>query len=232
MDGEFCITCDSQLDPNCIDNVNISMRTQCNLAVTMIGCYLFDDGGSIVKRGCLSDLISYEISMCRQQGQFCKTCVGNDCNRQLEFQRCLSCDSMTNADCLLPNELIPTTVCRNYREPCITHFENTRVIRGCSSQHGDLQLACANDTSCNLCDTGTNCNNERIEDEFCITCDSEVNADCRTLPNRGMAKQCGAQSKLNKYGCYRFDDSGAYLTLISDGNKVNLTFIFILSQVT
>lgn len=29
VDGEFCITCDSELDPNCLENVNVSMRTQC-----------------------------------------------------------------------------------------------------------------------------------------------------------------------------------------------------------
>lgn len=217
VDGEFCITCDSQLDPNCIDNVNFTMRTQCSLTVAGMGCYLFDDGGDIIKRGCLSDLIPEEVSMCRQQGSFCKTCEGNDCNSQLQYQRCLSCDSMTNPDCLVPNDNVPSSVCRAYIDTCITHFENNRAIRGCSSNRGDLQLSCGNDTSlCNTCDTGFNCNNDNIEDEFCITCDSEIDAQCKNNPNIAMAQQCGADVKLNKMGCYLFDDSGkvpSHLTL-------------------
>ncbi|KAJ6648787.1 hypothetical protein Bhyg_04018 [Pseudolycoriella hygida] len=209
VDGEFCITCDSQLDPNCIDNVNFTMRTQCSLTVNGMGCYLFDDGGDIIKRGCLSDLIPYEVSMCRQEGTFCKTCQGNDCNSQLRFQRCLSCDSMTNPDCLLPNENVPSALCRNYKDSCMTHFENNRVIRGCASQRSDLQLSCLNNSSlCITCNSGANCNTDPVEEEFCITCDSENDVNCRTSPNITMIQQCGADVKLNKMGCYRFDDSG------------------------
>lgn len=174
-----------------------------------MGCYLFDDGGGIVKRGCLSDLITYEVAMCRQEGQFCKTCVGNDCNRQLQFQRCLSCDSMTNDNCLSRIEEVPSTLCRNYLDTCITHFENDRAIRGCSSQRNDLQLSCANNTSlCKTCDTGINCNTELIEEELCVFCDSELDPNCRTNPDISMAKQCGANLTLNKNGCYMYDDSG------------------------
>lgn len=145
--------------------------------------------------------------MCRQQGQFCKTCVGNDCNRQLRFQQCLSCDSATNADCFSPNENVSSSVCRNYIDTCITHYDNNRAVRGCSTQRSDLQLSCSNNTSlCNTCETN-NCNNEHIENEYCINCDSEVDANCNT-PNSTMAQQCGTDMKLNKMGCYRFDDSG------------------------
>lgn len=211
VDGEFCITCSSELDPNCIDNLNFTMRTQCDLTVSGMGCYLYDDGGSIIKRGCLNALIPEEISMCRQQGQFCKTCEGNDCNSQPRFQRCLSCDSMTNPDCLVSNDNVPSVLCRNYIDTCITHFENNRAIRGCSSQRSDLQLSCRNNsTLCNTCDTGANCNSDNIEDEFCITCDSEIDSSCKTNPNITMAQQCGTDVKLNKMGCYMFDDSGGY----------------------
>lgn len=61
VDGEFCMTCSSELDPNCINNLNVSMRTQCSLAVSRMGCYLFDDGGDIIKRGCLSDIHPDEV---------------------------------------------------------------------------------------------------------------------------------------------------------------------------
>lgn len=209
VNGEFCITCDSQLDPNCVDNVNFTMRTQCSLSVAGMGCYLFDDGGDIIKRGCVSDLIPEERTYCRSQGQFCKTCEGNDCNSQLRYQRCLSCDSMTNPDCLLPNDNVPSSVCRNYIDTCTTHFENNRAIRGCSSQRADLQLSCWNDSSlCNTCNTGMDCNDDKIEEEFCVTCDSEIDANCNVSPNITMAQQCGTDVKLNKMGCYRFDDSG------------------------
>lgn len=210
--GEFCITCDSELDRNCIDNVNFTMRTQCSLTVTGMGCYLFDDGGEIVKRGCVSDLIPEEVSMCRQEGQFCKTCRGNDCNNQLQFQQCLSCDSMTNDNCFDLTEPVPSTLCRNYLDTCTTHFENNRTIRGCSSQRNDLQLACASNPSlCKTCNT-INCNDDvSYEAEFCVSCSSEVDPDCRNRPDLSTPKQCGAGLKINKNGCYRFDDSGITL---------------------
>lgn len=170
---------------------------------------MFDDGGSIVKRGCVSELIPEEVDYCRQGGEFCKTCNGNDCNRQLHFQRCLSCDSMTNPDCLVPNDQVPSVLCRNYLDTCITHLEGNRVIRGCTSQRSDLELSCANNSSlCNTCDTEVNCNNDSIEEEFCVTCDSELDSNCRTNPDISMATQCGSDIKLNKNGCYRYESIG------------------------
>ena len=47
IDGEFCLTCDSENDPNCVQNLNFTMRTQCKLALQQRGCYRFDDTGSI-----------------------------------------------------------------------------------------------------------------------------------------------------------------------------------------
>lgn len=227
VNGEFCITCDSQLDPNCINNVNFTMRTQCDLSVAGMGCYLFDDGGDILKRGCVTDLIPEERTYCRNQGQFCKTCEGNDCNAQLRYQQCLSCDSMTNPDCLLPNDNVSSSVCRNYIDTCMTHFENNRAIRGCSSQRTDLQLSCSNDSSlCNTCDTGMNCNNGKIEEEFCVTCDSEIDSNCRISPNMTMAQQCGPDVKLNKIGCYRFDDSGKNIMLQLYENSLHFFFFW------
>lgn len=64
-----------------------------SLTVRGMGCYVFDDGGSIIKRGCLSDLIQEEVYMCRQEGPFCKTCNGNDCNRDLRVERSLTSNS-------------------------------------------------------------------------------------------------------------------------------------------
>ncbi len=209
VNGEFCITCDSTTDPNCVDNLNFTMRTQCSLTVGGLGCYLYNDGGAIIKRGCLSDLIPEEVSYCRQQGSFCKTCQGNDCNNQLTFQRCLACDSMTNPDCFLPNDNVTSAVCRNYIDSCITHLDNGRAIRACSSSRTDLQLSCQADSSlCNTCNTGNNCNSDNIEPEFCITCDSENDANCRINPSTAMVQQCGTDVKLNKVGCYRYDDLG------------------------
>lgn len=86
VDGEFCIMCDSAVDPQCRDNTTISMRKQCPLAVKTLGCYRFEDnGGSLVKRGCLSNVTHYEIDMCRREDGNCKTCSGNDCNAKVNF---------------------------------------------------------------------------------------------------------------------------------------------------
>lgn len=45
VDGEFCIHCDSENDPNCRQNLNHTMNVQCKLSVSRMGCYLYNDGG-------------------------------------------------------------------------------------------------------------------------------------------------------------------------------------------
>lgn len=88
VDGEFCLTCTTETDPQCHSNTTIAMRKQCPLAVNKLGCYRFEDnGGDLVKRGCLSNLTHYEVDMCRREDGSCKTCSGNDCNTKVCIMR-------------------------------------------------------------------------------------------------------------------------------------------------
>lgn len=167
--------------------------------------------GDIVKRGCINNgLHPGEVAMCRQQGQFCKTCYGNDCNAKETFQRCRTCDSTSNVNCIRSGGSVDEMVCRNYLDTCYVHVRNDIVTRGCVTQPStptEVQTECQRSGSdfCETC-TGNNCNSLLIDGEFCLTCDSTVNPDCRDSLNHTMRTQCNLG--VRRLGCYRFDDGG------------------------
>lgn len=45
---DFCYTCDSRNDPNCTNNLDDSMKTQCNLSLRKLGCYRSQEGKTIL----------------------------------------------------------------------------------------------------------------------------------------------------------------------------------------
>ncbi len=45
IEDEQCIVCDSEVDGNCVSNLNETMRQVCDVSAAGMGCYLFDDGG-------------------------------------------------------------------------------------------------------------------------------------------------------------------------------------------
>lgn len=163
----------------------------------------------MIKRGCLSSLLTYEVNECRREGQFCKTCVGNGCNAKVDYETCRVCNSSTNVNCIRSPGSVPSVTCENYLDTCFVHVENNIVIRGCvSEQPTDVQTECAR-TSSDLCETCTgtnNCNNRIVDSEFCMECDSQVNPDCRISVNHTMRVQCNLA--VRPQGCYLFDDGG------------------------
>lgn len=208
VDGEFCLTCSSEDDPNCRDKVDFQMRTQCKLSVRQRGCYRYDDGGGIIKRGCVSDIHEGEVAMCRKQEQFCKTCLGNDCNAKVNFQTCHVCNSSSSVNCIRSPHVFPTITCQLYLDDCYSHVQNDIVTRGCLSQAGTpVKSDCADDESdlCDKCSTA-DCNKKLIDGEFCLTCDSEIDSNCRNKVDYKMRKQCSLAVKPR--GCYRYHDGG------------------------
>lgn len=210
VDGEFCLMCDSKFDPNCKSNVSFEMRTQCKLSVTPLGCYRFEDDGDLVKRGCLSDIRPDERQMCRQQGDNCKTCLGNDCNSKIAFQQCHVCNSTESVNCIRNPDLFPAITCRNYVDNCFTHVRNDKVVRGCVSQSKSqvIEDDCgvkANTDYCEKCKDGK-CNDRTVDGEFCLTCDSTVDKNCNRNVSTEMRTQCPLA--VRPMGCYRFEDEG------------------------
>lgn len=208
IEGEFCLTCDSNLDTNCRSNVSYAMRTQCALAVTTIGCYRFEDEHDLVKRGCVSDVRPDDREMCRNQTDLCKTCLGNDCNEKISFQKCHVCNSTSSVNCIRAPNAFPAPICRDYLDKCFTHVRNDIVVRGCARQSTEEQvnLDCGkivNADYCDLCMDGR-CNNRIVDGEFCLTCDSSFDTNCRTNLTTDMRKQCALA--VNPMGCYRSEN--------------------------
>lgn len=224
VDGEFCITCSSDTDPNCRANVSISMRTQCSLAVKQLGCYrLEDDGGAVVKRGCLSDVTAYEREMCRRNGDNCKTCTGNDCNAKPSFAKCRSCSSKDGVTCIRNAAAVPAKVCKDYMDECFTHVAGDVVTRGClremTTTINNYTNDCQNPDVCAKCSDQDFCNVKLVDGEFCLTCDTETDANCRSNVSISMRTQCPLT--VNKLGCYRFEDDGG--ALVKRGCVGNVT---------
>lgn len=211
VDGEFCLECDSTIDPECATNATFTMRKQCPLSPNRVGCYLYDDGGDIVKRGCVADLLTEEIEMCRREGSECKTCVGNDCNAQTRFQSCRTCNSTQTVNCIRSSGAVPTVQCAKYTDECYVNVDNDVVTRGClaaSTLTEEARTVCSegSDESCQTCGGTSNCNNQLIDGEFCISCDAEVDENCRTNANFTLRKQCPLS--VHPVGCFLFTDGG------------------------
>lgn len=113
-------------------------------------CYLL---GGVVVRGCISQLLPGETSLCAS-GKQCKTCEGDNCNGKIEFQSCYACNSLTNPRCFLSQTSTNTqAVCADYLDDCVTYTVNGITTRGCKK---DVEIP-ATCPSCSYCST-KNCN--------------------------------------------------------------------------
>lgn len=144
--------------------------------------------------------------MCRQQGQFCKTCIGNDCNEKVDFQQCKVCNSTQNVDCIRSTHFIDSQTCRNYDDDCFVHVKDDVIQRGCLRSNQNLGSDCDNGDICEKCRDRNDCNDKVVDGEFCITCDSECDSNCRNALNTTMRTQCTLS--VAKMGCYLFNDGG------------------------
>lgn len=48
IEDEQCIVCDSEVDSNCVSNLNDTMMQICPVSAAGMGCYRFDDGGEYI----------------------------------------------------------------------------------------------------------------------------------------------------------------------------------------
>lgn len=218
VDGEFCLECNSETNPDCVSNANFTMRKQCPLSPNRVGCYLFNDGGETVKRGCVADLITEEIDMCRREGNQCKTCIGDDCNAQPTFQSCRTCNSTENVNCIRSSGSVSSVQCRKYTDQCYVNVVNDVVTRGClaaSPLDEAERTVCTlgNNENCKACNGNSNCNNQLVDGEFCLECDADSDPNCRSNTNFTMRKQCPLS--VTQVGCYLFNDGGKLLFKIN-----------------
>lgn len=179
--------------------------------ILTINFFFYLNLGGIIKRGCLSSLLTYEVTECRLEGQFCKTCTGNNCNAKVNFETCRVCNSSSNVNCIRSAGSVSSVTCRNYLDTCFVHVEDNTVIRGCLSEQTAPVIQQCSATNSDLCETCTgtnNCNNKLIDSEFCMECDSTDDPNCRTSLNHTMRVQCNLA--VRQLGCYLFDDGGLF----------------------
>lgn len=192
---EYCYSCDSRDDESCRSVVTTSMRKKCPLFLHPVGCYHIERMGNndtIVERGCF---VHYDQTFCRANSDWCKTCIGTDCNSKSSYLRCLSCESGSFDNCFYrPNE-VSTELCRNYNDRCLIQTQNGLVRRGCVDEH----YKCIDNYDCHLCSNSSMCNNIPLPIEYCIRCNSNENPLCHPLQNMSQ-KQCNPSIYL--HGCY------------------------------
>jgi len=222
IEEEFCLTCDSDFDSNCRTIPDLTMSTQCGTGVKLnrMGCFRFDDSGSIVKRGCIEELHPGEIEMCRREGSECKTCIGNNCNLKAKFQSCHVCNSDTDFNCVSLRNPLPTRTCRSYTDECKTvTVIGGRTERGCADEltiSGQVITEECADDNCNSRDfppnrifchqcTGSQCSTSLSSNtEFLDPCRSFVdNEQCFAFVDetREMQRGCSSDQTVNRNAC-------------------------------
>lgn len=122
-------------------------------------------------------------------------------------QTCYSCDSTKSVDCLLSPNLLKNKTCPHLENECYTFVKNDVVLRGCT---GDLIIAtpdkCKNPFECKLCSDKVNCNNDKIEAEQCISCDSTVDPTCHE--NSTFSTNITCLLAVKAMGCFHEKISG------------------------
>lgn len=160
--------------------------------------------GDIVKRGCVRSLVAGEIQMCRNEGQFCKTCNENNCNQKQDFQSCYTCNSEQDVNCIANAvATFEPKLCSKYTDTCKTFvIEGGRTERGCTAEITALSTIfseCSGTTcngavypinrkQCHQC-TGPDCSRQLFPEDLTLQyCNNYSTQDeCYSYYN-GMAK--------------------------------------------
>lgn len=115
--------------------------------------------------------------------------------------------------CFIGNNTSPqysdSTVCE---DECFTHVINNDVQRGCLSSVTDLSLGgvdivkdCMFGEICKKCSNFNLCNNQTIDPEYCISCDSHFDSVC-VIGSQIYRKKCPLS--VSPFGCFLAVDEG------------------------
>lgn len=204
---ESCVTCNSQQDPTCQTNSTYTVYQDCPLSAKPMGCYhLFNPKINATKRGCVKNLSESENKECDENVENCKKCIGSNCNARKDFERCLTCDSSVNEHCALNPINVETNVCEHYDDQCFSYIGKSKVTRGCLNENNnDFIMMCrANPSKCGNCSSTNNigCNNQIINLETCVDCDSIRDENCKLEPGKVGDSLCSVMNQEQRGGCY------------------------------
>lgn len=205
IESEYCMVCSSEManDNNkCRYNPTDDMRQKCPVRLRKLGCYLQLEKST--KRGCVSELNKEDRIKCRTGDTTCKICNGEYCNKKRSFERCKSCISSDDEDCMDKPWISADRTCPNYLDSCYTHVQDGVVRRNCIGD-GFINSTeqCNNSEHCLPCSDDYKCNGEQITPEICYSCDSHVNATCKNiswLDEKYYVQECPIS--IRKQGCY------------------------------
>lgn len=63
-----------------------------------------------------------------------KRCTGQNCSKRVNYQRCYSCDGLSDSNCATVDESTEIVTCRNYMDECVIAIDSGgHIIRLCSS---------------------------------------------------------------------------------------------------
>lgn len=128
------------------------------------------------------------------------------CNSRANLEKCYVCDSTDDPDCISnPNER-HHQVCSNYENQCFTFIGARNVVRGCMNDvTEEIRTQCLKDPrKCATCTTmdEIGCNNEIIQIEKCIECDSDTDVRCEHSPETVADKICNRFGNSFRKECY------------------------------
>lgn len=166
-------------------------------------------------RGCVRDLNPKKQGECRNQTSTCKTCTGKNCNKKIEFQQCITCDSRIQIECTRNASILDSAMCDNYLSTCITGIDaHGHTRRRCSRQYKDEAIDFPNNKfevcKDNLCNTGIFPEN-RLQ---CYRCDGSDDCDFMPSDPDELEKSswylapCGILSEFDQ--CYAYLSEGIY----------------------
>lgn len=184
----------------------------------MINVFFQDENGKNIERyerGCIRDLNLEKHEECRNGTSICKTCIGKNCNKKKEFQKCVICDSRYEIECTRNATKLPSVMCDNYLSTCITGIDaHGHTRRRCSREYKDEAIDFPNNRfevcKDNWCNIGIFPEN-RLQ---CYRCDGKD--DCDFMPSDPIELEksswqlapCGILSEFDQ--CYAYLSDGIF----------------------
>lgn len=199
---ENCIVCSSSTNKEC-SYYTEGLAAQCPLTVKHLGCYLKSDEKYNVDRGCMSELIPRRRKYCRARNDICKMCMGDNCNKKRNFQRCYECDSLVDGEyCLRSAYQLKDKLCPNYLDHCYVQAINGRIKRNCTGDDTipTIEKCEQNSKHCKHCDYMRGCNDQEFKKVTCISCNSTIDPECATNTTFSTYETCPLSVNQNK--CY------------------------------
>lgn len=187
---------------------------------------IFDQGGTVVERGCSSSLLS--LAVCSGNTATCLNCTYDNCNIEsspTQKFHCVSCDSQEDMNCISNPNATATIGCTTnecfsqvlssgqkiLRGCGVVQQCNTSTCQSCTGERCNSQVFPANRHSCLHC-VGDQCALGPLQAKFCLIYNQQ-DTSCITI--------YGAESEMIYRDCYV--DAASETRAVCDENDISCT---------